>query len=109
MWHPMMQSCQLGEPLLEAHDHGLSATGKIVRPSIFERFKSSYPVKRVGIGEKLQSTHLALQNLPGARAKVMENQIAKNLCARLGLNVAAHEDCILMDYVNHAREARVSD
>jgi hypothetical protein len=109
MWDPMKQSCQLGEPLLETLDHGLSATGKIVRPSIFERFKSSYSVKRVGVGEKLQSTHSALQNLAGARAKVMENQIAKNLSARLGLNVPAHEDWILTHYVNHARRARVSD
>lgn len=77
--------------------------GEIVRAAIYERIERSYRVRRAEIAERLETFHLAPEDLLGAGAKVMEKLIAKNLHSRLGLNFTAHEDWTLVDYVNHVR------
>jgi hypothetical protein len=95
--------------LLEAVDAGLLVPGEIVRTAIYERIERSYRVKREEILEKLETFHEALQDLLGASAsKVMEKLIARNLYSRLELNFRQHDGWTLVDYVNHAKEAKRS-
>jgi hypothetical protein len=50
---------------------------------------------------------LALEDLLGKGAKVMEKLIAKNLYNHLGLNFTQHDGWTLVDYVNHAKEMSI--
>jgi hypothetical protein len=104
---PMGQPADLGKILLEAVDEGLLVPGEIVRTAIYERLERSYQLKRGEIPEKLETFHLALEDLLGKSAKVMERLIAKSLYRRLKLNFTQHDDWTLVDYVNHAKEASI--
>ena len=103
----MRQPSDLGKVLLEAVDEGLLVPGEIVRAAIYERLERSYQVKRGEIPEKLETFQLALEDLLGKSAKVMEKLIAKSLYRRLKLNSTQHYGWTLVDYVNHAKEARI--
>jgi len=105
----MTGSSGLKEALLHAIDDGLAVPGEIVRTAIYDRIERSYQLRREEIPEKVEIFHKALQDLLGASAKVMERVIARNLYSRLGLDYVAHENWTLVDYVNHAKKARVSD
>jgi len=102
----MRQSIDLGKVLLEAVDEGLLVPGEIVRAAIYERLERSYQVKRGEIPEKLETFQLALEDLLGKSAKVMEKLIAKSLYRRLELNFIQHDGWTLIDYVNHAKGAK---
>jgi len=102
----MGQPANLEKILLEAVDEGLLVPGEIVRAAIYERLKRSYQVKRGEIPEKLETFHLALEDLLGAGGKVMEKLIAKSLYRRLELNFTQHDGWTLIDYVNHAKGAK---
>ena len=103
----MRQPSDLGEVLLEAVEEGLLVPGEIVRAAIYERLERSYQIKRGEIPEKLETFHLALEDLLGKGAKVMEKLIAKNLYRRLELSFTQHDGWTLVDYVNHAKEVRI--
>jgi len=105
----MTECSGLKEALLHAIDDGLAVPGEIVRTAIYDRIERSYQLRREEIPEKVEIFHKALQDLLGASAKVMERVIARNLYSRLGLDYVAHENWTLVDYVNHAKKARVSD
>ena len=105
----MAEPAEVGEVLLQAVDDGLSVPGEIVRAAIYQRIERSYQLRREEIPEKLETFHQALQDLIGGGAKVMEKLIAKNLYRRLGLNFTEHANWNIVDYVNHAKKARVSD
>jgi len=105
----MAEPTEVGEVLLQAVDEGLSVPGEIVRVAIYQRIERSYRLRREEIPEKLEIFHQALQDLLGGSAKVMEKLIAKNLYRRLGLNFTEHANWNIVDYVNHAKKARVSD
>jgi hypothetical protein len=106
----MGQPADLEKILLEAVDEGLLVPGEIVRTAIYERVERSYQVKREEIPEKLETFHEALQDMLGVSAtKVMEKLIAKNLYSRLELNFVEHHNWTLVDYVNHAKEAKKDD
>jgi len=106
----MIESSGLKEALLHAIDDGLAVPGEIVRTAIYDRIERSYQLRREEIPEKLPTFHKALQDLLGASAtKVMEKLIAKNLYRPLELNFTEHADWDIVDYVNHAKKARVSD
>lgn len=102
----MAQSVELSEILLQAVDQALLVPGEIVRAAIYERIERSYQVKREEIPEKLETFHLALEDLLGAGAKVIEKLIAKNLYNLLGLNFTAQEDWTLVDHVNHVKKVK---
>ena len=102
----MRQSIDLGKVLLEAVDEGLLVPGEIVRAAIYERLERSYQVKRGEIPEKLETFQLALEDLLGKSAKVMEKLIVKSLYRRLELNFIQHDGWTLIDYVNHAKGAK---
>ena len=61
----MEQPANLEKILLEAVDEGLLVPGEIVRAAIYERLERSYQIKRGEIPEKLETFHLALQDLLG--------------------------------------------
>lgn len=105
----MAESAEVRKALLQAVDAGLSVPGEIVRAAIYERIERSYQLKREEIPEKLETFHRGLQELLGAAAKVMEKLIAKNLYRRLGLSFMEHANWSIVDYVSHAKKARVSD
>ena len=102
----MGQPANLEKILLEAVDEGLLVPGEIVRAAIYERLERIYQVKRGEIPEKLETFHLALEDLLGAGGKVMEKLIAKSLYRRLELNFTQHDGWTLIDYVNHAKGAK---
>lgn len=99
----MAEPAEVRGALFQAIDQGLAVPGEIVRAAIYERVEKSYQLKREDIPEKLESFHLALQDLLGAGAKVIEKLIAKSLYRRLGLNFTEHANWSIVDYVNHAR------
>lgn len=103
----MGQPADLDKILLEAVDEGLLVPGEIVRAAIYDRIERSYQLKRGEIPEKLETFHLALEDLLGKGAKVMEKLIAKNLYNHLGLNFTQHDGWTLVDYVNHAKEMSI--
>ena len=103
----MGQPSDLGKVLVEAVDEGLLVPGEIVRAAIYERLERSYQVKRGEIPEKVETFQLALEDLLGNIAKVMEKLIAKSLYRRLKLNFTQHDSWTLVDYVNHAKEASI--
>ena len=105
----MGEPAQIRDALLQATDQGLAVLGEIVRAAIYERIERSYQLKREEIPEKLETFHQALQDLLGAGAKVMEKLIARNLYRRLGLDFTEHANWTVVDYVNHAKKAWVSD
>ena len=105
----MGQPSDLGKVLIEAVDEGLLVPGEIVRAAIYERLERSYQVKRGEIPEKLETFQLALEDLLGKTAKVMEKLIAKSLYRRLKLNFTQHDSWTLVDYVNHAKKRQASD
>jgi len=98
-----LQPSELRSGLLEAVDEGLLVPGEIVRKAIYERIERSYQLKREDIPEQLEAFHLALHDLLGSSAKVMEKIIAKNLYNRLKLNFTEHPNWTLVDYVNQAK------
>jgi len=102
----MGQPASLEKILLEAVDEGLLVPGEIVRAAIYERLERSYQIKQGEIPEKLETFQLALENLLGESAKVMEKLIAKSLYRRLKLNFIQHDGWTLIDYVNHAKGAK---
>jgi hypothetical protein len=102
----MGQPAKLEKILVEAVDEGLLVPGEIVRAAIYERLERSYQVKRGEIPEKLETFHLALEDLLGKSGKVMEKLIAKSLYRRLELNFTQHDGWTLIDYVNHAKGAK---
>jgi len=104
---PMGQPADLEKILLEAVDEGLLVPGEIVRAAIYERLERSYQIKRGEIPEKLETFQLALEDLLGESAKVMEKLVAKSLYRRLNLSFTEHDAWTLVDYVNHAREASI--
>ena len=91
-----------------AVDEALLVPGEIVRTAIYERIERSYQLKREEIPDHLETFHQALQDLLGAGGKVMEKLIAKSLYRRLKLNFTQHDGWTLVDYVNHAKEAKRS-
>ncbi len=101
-----MQPSELRSGLLEAVDEGLLVPGEIVRKAIYERIERSYQLKREDIPEQLEAFHLALHDLLGNSAKVMERVIARNLYSRFKTNFIEHADWTLVDYVNHVRDLR---
>lgn len=105
----MGRPIDLGKVLLEAVDEGLLVPGEIVRAAIYERLERSYQVKREEIPEKLEAFHRALEGLLGKSAEVMERLIAKNLYRPLELKFTEHANWDIVDYVNHAKKARVGD
>ena len=105
----MSEPAGFREYLLEAVDYGLIVLGKIVRQAIYERIEKDHGLKRADIPEQLEAFHKALESTLGVSAKTVEKLIAKNLYSRLGLNFTAHENWILVDYVNHAKKGEVSD
>jgi len=105
----MTESSGLEEALLHAIDDGLAVPGEIVRAAIYERLERSYQVKREEIPEKLEAFHRALEGLLGKSAEVMERLIAKSLYRGLGLDFMEHANWNIVDYVNHAKKARVGD
>ena len=102
----MGQPSDLEKILLEAVDEGLLTPGEIVRAAIYERLERSYQVKREEIPEKLETFHLALEDLLDKSGKVMEKLIAKSLYRRLELSFTEHDGWTLIDYVNHAKGAK---
>jgi len=64
---------------------------------------TSYGVKREEVLEKLPKFHMALREIMGAGAGVMERQIAKSLYAQLGQEFANYPNWTLIDYVNDAK------
>lgn len=102
----MTQSCQLREPLLKADDHGLWVRGKVVRAAIHERIERSCQLKRRDVPQKLDPFDIALQDLPGKSARVMEKLLAKNLYSQLSLSFSEHESCRLVDYADDANAKR---
>jgi hypothetical protein len=102
----MAQPANLEKILLEAVDEGLLVPGEIVRAAIYERLERSYQIKRGEIPEKLETFHLALEDLLDKSGKVMEKLIAKSLYRRLELNFTQHDGWTLIDYVNHAKGAK---
>jgi hypothetical protein len=104
----MGQPANLEKILLEAVDEGLLVPGEIVRAAIYERLERSYQLKRGEIPEKLETFHLALEDLLGAGGKVMEKFIAKSLYRRLELSFTEHDGWTLVDYVNHAKRSKAS-
>ena len=102
----MGQPASLEKILLEAVDEGLLVPGEIVRAAIYERLERSYQIKQGEIPEKLETFQLALEDLLGESAKVMEKLIAKRLYSHLGLDFAHRDGWTLVEYVNHAREVK---
>jgi hypothetical protein len=105
---PMGQPANLEKILLEAVDEGLLVPGEIVRAAIYERLERSYQIKRGEIPEKLETFHLALEDLLDKSGKVMEKLIAKSLYRRLELNFTEHDGWTLVDYVNHAKRSEAN-
>jgi hypothetical protein len=77
--------------LVQAVDEALLVPGEIVRTTIYERIERSYQLRRQEIPETLQTFQLALEDLLGKSAKVMEKLIAKSLYRRLKLNFTQHD------------------
>ena len=102
----MAEPTEVSRVLLEAVDEGLLVPGEIVRAAIYERLERSYQVKRGEIPEKLETFHLALEDLLDKSGKVMEKLIAKSLYRRLELSFTEHDGWTLIDYVNHAKGAK---
>ena len=103
----MAEPTEVSRVLLEAVDEGLLVPGEIVRAAIYERLERSYQIKRGEIPEKLETFHRALQDLLGGGGKVMEMLIVRNLYRRLGLSFEEHDGWTLVDYVNHAKGAKI--
>jgi len=101
-------SRDVADNLALAVDEALLVPGEIVRTAIYERIERSYQLKREEIPDHLETFHQALQDLLGAGGKVMEKLIAKSLYRRLKLNFTQHDGWTLVDYVNHAKEAKRS-
>jgi hypothetical protein len=104
--YSMVKLSRLDEALLEAIDFGLAVPGEIVRETIYERLETVYGIKREEVPEKLPVFHQALQELVRSVADVMERVIAKSLYSRLGLNFTQRDSWTIVDYVNHAKEAK---
>jgi len=105
----LAHSLELEMALLKSVDESLLVPGEIVRAAIYERLERSYQLKRDEIPEKLSAFHEALGDLLGAGGKVMERLIAKSLYRRLSLNFAQRDGWTLVDYVDHAKEAKRDD
>jgi hypothetical protein len=72
-------SRDVADNLALAVDEALLVPGEIVRTAIYERIDRTYQLKREDIPEKLETFHVALQDLLGEGSKVMERLIAKSL------------------------------
>jgi len=102
----MMEPAEFRRILLEAVDYGLMVLGEIVRQTIYGRIEKDHGLKRADIPEQLDAFHTALGSVLGVSAKTVERLIAKNLYQRLNLNFTPRPEWTLVDYVNHAKEAK---
>lgn len=94
----------LDDALREASDQGLLVLGEIVRETIYQRIERTHQVKREEIPEKLGTFHEALQVMFGARVKVIERLIARDLYGRLGLNFTTHDGWTIVEYFDNAKK-----
>jgi len=80
-----------------------------VSEALYMRIERSCRVKREQIPEKLETFHLALQELTGASANVVERLIAKELRSRIQMNFRQNAKWILVDYAEHANKAQFDE
>jgi hypothetical protein len=97
------------EALLQAVDVAFAVPGDTIRDALYERIARTYQVRREEIPEKLKVFHLALEDLLGTSAPVMERLIAKDFYGRLKLDFLQHNGWTLIDYVDHAKKVERHD
>jgi len=101
----MVEPAGFREHLLEAVDYGLMVLGEIVRQAIYEQIENHHALKREEIPERLETFHIALEDVLGTSARTVERLIVKNLYQRLSLGFVDHPEWTLVDHVNHVRAA----
>jgi len=79
----------------------LDAKGKA---AMYYQVEKRFDLKREEIPKKLEVFSEALDGLFGYGAKVIEFQIARSLCDKLGLEFEDKEDWTLRDYAEHVEK-----
>lgn len=101
----MTEATEFREVLPRAIDEALLVLGESVRHVLYYYAETRYGVKREEIPDSLEAFHKALQGTFGAGAKIIENLIARNVYSKLGLTFDEHENWMLADYLDYAKNA----
>lgn len=104
--HKPQEIEEFRKALLKAVDNGLLVIGESARDALFYHIERNFGIRCQEVPERLEGFHEALEGLLGGGARVVEILIARNLYDRLGLSFEGHENWTIVDYVNHAANAR---
>lgn len=100
----MARPTELDETLRQAVDDALLVLGQSARMVIYKCIEKGYRVRREEIPGKLLTFHIALQDLLGSGAKIIERRIARDLYSRLELDFMEHHGWTLIDFMHHAEK-----
>lgn len=99
------EASKFREVLPRAIDEALLVLGESVRHVLYYYAEKSYGIRREEIPDRAEAFHKALQGTFGAGAKIIENLIARNVYSKLGLKFDEHENWMLADYLEYAKNA----
>ena len=90
--------------VLKAVDKALLVLGESGKRSIFQYLERRFGVKHDEIPKRLVDFHEYLSVLLGEGAKLLEKNIARELCHQLQIDFTPHENSTITGYVNNAKE-----
>jgi hypothetical protein len=96
------------EILIDAVKEGMRFLGESSRQATFIYIEKKYGLKQDECPKQLKAFHEALTGIFGIGAEIIEQQIAKTLYRRLGLDYKEHEKWAIIDYVEEAKKRIMS-
>jgi hypothetical protein len=106
----LAHSGEVAVALLDAVDESLLVPGEIMTTTIRESVERCSPPRREQIPTGFETCQRALEELPSACVCMdLGKWVVGNVRGSLGMNFAEHDGCALVDYMNHAREAKRDD
>jgi hypothetical protein len=94
---------------VEAVDEGLNILSESGKQMVFFHLERDCAVDRQNISERSESFGKELEKIFGAGARVLEQQIIKNLYSKLGLRFEEKKGFSFEDYVKKARQEEVAN
>ena len=106
----MAHSGEVAIALLDAEYESLLVHGEIITTTVRECKERCFTPRRERIPTELETCQRALEELPRVRACVdFGKWVVGNVRGSLAANFAEHDDWTLVEYVNHAKEAKRDD
>ncbi len=95
------------ELLLEAIDEGLSSLGTSTKQALYLHLERNFKISREDIPEEIEEFTKAIEEIFGTGAKLLEIQIMKRLCERIGRfkYFPQQEDIVFTEYIEALRQA----